>query len=104
MISGLIRKIDASVPADAPPPRPGETPWFRGDVQPVQIGVYRRLSLAKNITVFSLFDGDQWWWSSDTPERAAEAGVTSLVQNLPWCGLALPAPQGYGPVVKGGAR
>lgn len=87
------------IPAYAPPPKPGETAWIGGAVLPVQIGVYRRLSLA-GLTNFSYFDGAHWLWTQQHPVAAVRMPSTqrSLSQLLPWCGLLAPPPQGYGPL------
>ena len=99
MSAGVIRLTTPGVPADAPKPRPGETAWYSGQQYPVQIGVYRRLSVA-GTTVFSYFDGDHWLWNQPHPNRAGRvpSNEPSLVQNLPWAGLVLPAASGYGPM------
>ena len=98
-VAGVIRLLTAGVPADAPKPRPGETEWFSGAQQPVQDGVYRRLSVA-GTTVFSMFDNGVWLWNQPHPTSAVRvpSNEPSLVQNLPWCGLVAPAPGGYGPM------
>lgn len=87
-----ILKIAPAVPADAPKPRPGETAWFAGNVLPARHGVYRRLSVA-GYTLFSVWDGSYWRWNRNTVHLAAQdrTGEPSLVQTLPWCGLAAPA-------------
>lgn len=97
--SGVIAMRPADVPADAPQPQPGETGWFSGDQLPVQIGVYRRLSLG-GTTRFSFFDGAMWLWNCASISQALQASSRepSLVQTLPWCGLVAPPPQGYGPL------
>ena len=97
--AGVIRHTAPGVPLDAPAPLPGETPWFPGTQQPVQIGVYKRLSIS-GLVQFSLFDGGAWLWSHRDATRAAQArpDAVSLVQDLPWCGLVAPPPQGYGPM------
>lgn len=96
---GIIRHTHPGVPADAPATLPGETPWYPGTQQPVQIGVYKRLSLS-GLVQYSLFDGGAWLWSHRDATRAAQAHArdVSLVQDLPWCGLVAPPPQGYGPI------
>lgn len=97
---GVIRHNAPDVPPDAPAPLRGETPWFSGTQVPVQIGVYKRLSLS-GLVMFSFFDGDMWLWNHRDATRAAQAkpGEASLIQALPWCGLELPPPQGYGPIL-----
>jgi hypothetical protein len=99
MSAGVIKLLTRGVPADAPKPKPGETEWYSGGQYPVQIGVYRRLSVA-GTTVFSYFDGGHWLWNQPHPDRAVRVPSTepSLVQNLPWCGLVIPARAGYGPM------
>lgn len=99
--AGVIALTSTKVPPDAPEPAAGETPWYDGHQQPVQPGVYKRLSIT-GLVLYSLFDG-VWMWSHVSPDRAAQAVDPSLVQNLPWCGLVAPPPQGYGPVLTGGA-
>lgn len=96
--AGVIRHTAPRVPADAPAPLPGETPWFPGSQQPVQDGVYKRLCLS-GIVQYSLFDGGAWLWMHRDATCAARAASdqVSLVQDLPWCGLVAP-PQGYGPM------
>lgn len=87
--------------ADVPPTAPRgslyETAWYHGQQQPVQIGVYARLSLGGTV-LYSLWDGATWRWNCRHPVQAARAPAHqhSLVQQLPWRGLAQPAPQGYG--------
>lgn len=95
--AGVIRHTAPGVPPDAPAPLPGETPWLPGTLRPVQIGVYKRLSLS-GLVQFSLFDGGAWLWSHRDATRAAQmpTDAVSLVQDLPWCGLVAPPPQGYG--------
>ena len=97
---GVIRHNAPGVPPDAPAPLRGETAWFTGTQLPVQIGVYKRLSLS-GLVLFSFFDGDMWLWNHRDATRAAQAlpGEASLIQALPWCGLVLPPPQGYGPIL-----
>ena len=99
MKPGVIKLRSDSVPADAPLPAPGETPWFNGDQAPVQIGVYKRLSVA-GLVMYSFFDGAHWLWMHRSPIAAARApgADLSLCQTLPWCGLVAPPPQGYGPI------
>lgn len=46
---GVIQLRCAVVPPDAPATDPGETPWYSGDQYPVQIGVYKRLSLVQSL-------------------------------------------------------
>lgn len=84
------------VPADAPATQLHETPWFSGLQHPVQIGVYKRLSLS-NRPRYSFFDGKFWLWNHATAELAARSVDRSLVQYAAWCGLASPHPAGYGP-------
>lgn len=99
MSDGVINLRTTAVPADAPAPLPGETPWFSGEQQPVQIGVYKRLSVA-GLVMYSLFNGEHWLWmhrSAAAAVRASSAEI-SLCQTLPWCGLKAPPPQGYGPI------
>jgi hypothetical protein len=98
-MSGVIKLLTTGVPADAPRPQPGETPWISGQQQPVQIGVYRRLTLSGS-TIYSYFDGAHWLWNSATPALAVRVPSTdlSLVQTSPWAGLIAPPPQGYGPM------
>lgn len=86
----------SAVPADAPPPRRGETPWHPGHLMPVQPGVYRRLTVAGS-TMFSFFTGGEWLWNHVSPTGAVRARLPSLVQTLPWCGLTEPPACGYGP-------
>jgi hypothetical protein len=97
--AGVIALHPADIPADAPAPLPGETAWFSGQQLPVQIGVYRRLSLA-GTTRYSFFDGAMWLWNKASIDLAAQASSRepSLVQTLPWCGLVAPPPPGYGPM------
>ena len=99
MSGGVITLRYAVVPPDAPATLLGETPWYSGDQLPVQIGVYKRLSLGA-VVLFSFFDGAHWLWNCRTIDAAVRKPSTelSLVQTLPWCGLAQPAPQGYGPM------
>lgn len=89
----------AVVPPDAPATGLMETPWYSGDQLPVQIGIYKRLSLGA-VVMFSYFDGAHWLANCRTFDAAIRKPSTdlSLVQTLPWCGLAMPAPSGYGPV------
>ena len=91
----VLALTDTAVPADAPAPQRGETPWFRGDQKPVQIGVYKRLALGRKV-LFSYFDGATWFWSAGTADEAFVKMRASLVQNLPWLGLAEPPAEGYG--------
>jgi len=100
--AGVIAMCVSQVPSNAPRPLAGETPWFTGDQQPVQPGVYKRLSVS-GLVMYSLHDGDTWMWNHVSASRAAQADEPSLVQNLPWRGLVAPPPQGYGPVPNGGA-
>jgi hypothetical protein len=97
--SGVIALHPADVPADAPPPLPGETGWVSGNQLPVQIGVYRRLSLG-GTTRYSFFDGAMWLWNCASISQAVQASSNnpSLVQTLPWCGLVAPPPHGYAPL------
>lgn len=99
MNGGVIKLTTDGVPADAPRPLPGETQWISGQQQPVQIGVYRRLTLAGN-TRYSYFDGAHWLWNSGSPAQAVRVPSTdlSLIQTSPWAGLIAPPPQGYGPM------
>lgn len=99
MRQGVIVLRTDGVPADAPPPLWGETPWYNGYQLPVQIGVYKRLSVAGH-AMYSLFDGAHWLWMHRSPLAAARVPSTdlSLCQTLPWCGLVAPPPQGYGPI------
>lgn len=99
MKPGVIMMHRPGVPADAPPPAPGETPWFSGDQQPVKIGVYKRLSMA-GLVVYSMWDGDHWlrMHCSATGAVRASSSEPSLCQTLPWCGLLRPPAQGYGPL------
>ena len=102
MIGGAIKKRIAPVlPHDAPATMPGETPWYSGQLLPVQIGVYKRLSVGE-VVLYSYFDGAHWFWNCRTSHAAAamrQRGTEfSLVQTLPWCGLASPPPSGYGPL------
>lgn len=105
-MSAVLELRDASVPDHAPQPLPGETPWFRGDQEPMMPGVYKRLSLGRKV-LFSYWDG-QWFWSAGSAAEAVTKRDASLVQNLPWLGLQAPPPQGYGwmqlAAMKGGAR
>jgi hypothetical protein len=110
MNSGVIKLSQAGVPPDAPAAEIGETPWISGQQVPVQVGVYRRLSLSGS-TQFSYFDGAHWLWNKRHPDLAVRVPSTepSLIQTLPWCGLIAPPPQGYGPMPalpadKGAAR
>lgn len=99
MSTGTITLMTAGLPADAPRPVPGETPWISGQQQPVQLGVYRRLSTS-GATTYSFWDGARWRWNQATPALAVQVSATepSLVQTLPWAGLITPPPQGYGPM------
>lgn len=99
MSATLQQLVPASVPGDAPPPGPNETPWFDGQQLPAQVGVYQRLSIA-NLVMYSFFDGAHWLWNYRTAEAAARvhASELSLIQTLPWRGLKAPPPAGYGPV------
>lgn len=99
MSGGIIQLRYAVVPPDAPATGPGETPWYSGDQVPVQIGVYKRLSLGA-VVLFSYFDGAHWLWNCRTADAAARKPSTelSLVQTLPWCGMVNPARGGYGPL------
>lgn len=99
MSAGILKLRFAGVPPDAPATLPGETPWYSGDDAPVQIGVYKRLSLGA-VVLYSYFDGAHWLWNCRSPEAAVRKPSTelSLVQALPWCGLINPAREGYGPI------
>ena len=94
----MTRAATTGVPADAPRPLPGETPWISGLHAPVQIGVYRRLS-SNGATTYSFWSGDGWLWNQPSPALASQVSDTelSLVQALPWAGLMTPPLQGYGP-------
>ena len=92
-----IRMRRAQVPEDAPPPLPGETPWYAGTQTPIQPGVYKRLSVAGTI-MHSLWDSC-WHWNHVSAERAALATDETLCATLPWRGLLSPPPYGYGPVM-----
>lgn len=100
MSAGAIVMHSRGVPADAPPPLTGETPWYGGDQLPVQIGLYKRLSVA-GLVMYSFFNGEHWLWM----HRSASVAVRfsgndlSLCQTLPWRGLLQPPPQGYGPLL-----
>ena len=88
MTIGVIQLNNPDVPADAPPPLAGESPWYSGQVLPVQVGVYKRLSVA-GLVMYSYFDGAHWLWmhcSADVAVRAPSA-EHSLCQTLPWRGL-----------------
>lgn len=99
-MSGVLMgvRLAPAVPDDAPAPRPGECTWLSGTTWPVQIGVYRRLT-SSGCTMYSYFDGAFWLWNQPSVDRAVRVPSTepSLVQTLPWCGLASPPPAGYGP-------
>ena len=97
MSGGAIKRIATVLLHDAPATMPGETPWYSGELLPVQIGVYKRLSLGE-LVLYSYFDGTHWLWNCRTPQAAVRKPSTepSLVQTLPWCGLASPPPSGYG--------
>lgn len=99
MSAGIISMRYAVVPPDAPTTLLGETPWFSGDQLPVQIGVYKRLSLGA-VVKYSFFDGAHWLWNCSNAAAAVRMPSTdlSIVQTLPWCGLVTPAPGGYGPL------
>lgn len=94
-----IKMRYADVPPDAPATLAGETPWFMGEQLPVQIGVYKRLSLGA-VVMYSFFDGAHWLWNCKTADAAVRkpSSELSLVQTLPWCGMATPAREGYGPL------
>ena len=97
---GIIKlTAPGAIPADAPPPHWGECGWMPGSRFPVQIGVYRRLTMA-GTTMYSFFDGGHWLWNQPSPDLAVRVPSTepSLVQMLPWCGLNVPPPMGYGPL------
>lgn len=89
----------AVVPPDAPATGLHETPWYSGDQLPVQIGVYKRLSIGMEV-MYSYFDGAHWLVNCRTFDAAMRKPSTHLclVQTRPWCGLAMPAPGGYGPL------
>lgn len=99
MRQGVIVIRTDGVPLDAPARELGETPWFNGDQLPVQIGVYKTLSVA-GLVMYSLFNGAHWLWMHRSPIAAVRVPSTdlSLCQTLPWCGLVAPPPQGYGPI------
>jgi hypothetical protein len=99
MKPGAIIMRTTGVPDDAPAPLPGETPWYSGEQRPVQIGLYKRLSVAGPV-MYSFFDGENWLWMHRSPTVAVRFGSQdiSLCQTLPWCGLMAPPPQGYGPL------
>ena len=99
MSGGVFKLLCAVVPPDAPATMLGETPWYSGDLLPVQIGVYKRLSLGE-LVLYSFFDGAHWLWNCRTPHAAVRKPSTelSLVQTLPWCGLASPPLSVYEPL------
>ena len=89
----LLALVDPAAPATLP----GETPWISGEVLPVQIGVYKRLSVGVMV-MYSYWDGDHWLWNCHSAVQAVRESSCnpSLAQGLPWCGLLLPPGEGYG--------
>lgn len=82
--------------ADAGSPTPVTTPWFDGNTQPVQIGVYQRRNSLGHVC-YSLWDGSQWYWNQPSPTLADRESMPSMAQYLPWRGLVQPPAEGYGP-------
>ena len=99
LVAGVLVVKLARVPDDAPATLRGETRWLSGDELPVQIGVYKRLSLGCMV-MYSFFDGAHWLWNCRSADQAVRmpSSDLSIVQTLPWCGLLVPAEGGYGPI------
>lgn len=71
------------------------TPWFRGDTQPLRIGVYERRKPERLVvfglpeTVYSYWNGSWWGRYGSTPDNAFERrGHMSGMQCQPWRGLS----------------
>lgn len=75
---------------------PATTPWYPGELQPVQIGVYQRRNSLGEI-VYSHWDGERWCWNHVSAVGAARNTDPSLAQALSWRGLVEPPVEGYGP-------
>jgi hypothetical protein len=63
--------------------------WLYGPARPVLPGVYQRACLSGEL-MYSRWDGRQWCWYAPTPELAGRQCGRSVVQTLPWRGLAAP--------------
>jgi hypothetical protein len=65
------------------------TRLFRGGVKPVRPGVYQR-KFPDGSFYYSKWDGAKWCVSAITVELAAIQKLRSIVQSVPWRGLAEP--------------
>jgi hypothetical protein len=65
------------------------TPWLPGDTHPVRQGVYQRDFGRER--KYAYWNGKQWLWGADTPEKAVETLGFSSVQlqfsAVVWRGL-----------------
>lgn len=63
------------------------TPWFSGKVKPVRDGVYERKYLISGAP-FCRYEKGRWYCPARTVSQAAKQSDTSLLQDLPWRGVA----------------
>jgi hypothetical protein len=65
------------------------TPWFPPEVKPARKGVYERLGVYINCPGYSLWDGQRWRFTMDTPDGAmGYARYETTFPDQPWRGLA----------------
>ena len=57
------------------------TPWFGPMTKPVRVGVYQRRHKALQFSVFSYWDGEQWFLGAKTPDLAENEVMLSVNQN-----------------------
>ncbi len=63
------------------------TPWYPGTIKPVRVGVYER-RYPDGATLYSLWDGVQWYWAWDTAALASREYKYTYTQTIPWRGVA----------------
>jgi hypothetical protein len=66
--------------------KPKLTPWFRGSVKPVRVGIYQRRIYCE--LKFSRWDGRCWMMGSPTFFYAEVRNDPSPMQDESWRGLA----------------
>lgn len=66
------------------------TDWFKAHQQPARVGVYQR-KIDKCCVRYNYWDGEKWYFSSDTVERALKNYKDrweSILTPKQWRGLA----------------
>ena len=79
MSGGAIKRIATVLPHDAPATMPGETPWYSGELLPVQIGVYKRLSVGEVVLYAS---GSSARQTKSTKDRPVDATIMAIVDAV----------------------